>query len=549
MKLVIPESMAAKIKQRGTTSTIFERTWGAVTIEHYQLLPADFKYLQELAAKDKSVEGSRLHRRLAQLQKIAPGKKVATLELMAEAITAYIDTLPHGWLFVEDPTSEAMNPYYFEGANYHPAVSREGYRTPAFVTVTASAMRRGTRDQLTKSLRRSEIQGGKSAEDALAALGYMPETEELLAEYAVWSGKYEELARQTGVQCAARGAARVSESSSRWWLDDQLVDMEDAGNRVRVVVDDDEDWGKDHNTCTARTRGGDDEDDDEAGEAAAVVRYPDLPYVRAFDLRRHRFVTTHVANIDRYVYRRGISEKLVIPDSVRGVIDLLVDQSSDTDDIIEGKGKGTIILSSGLPGTGKTLTAEVYAETAKRPLYTVQCAQLGTTPDELEERLATVLHQANRWRAILLIDEAEVYVRTRGADINQNAIVGVFLRLLEYFQGVLFLTTNRELEVDDAILSRCIVHVRYRLPTQPERLAIWRILGEQFKLGLDESLLVGLAEELEDLSGRDIKHLCRLVKIKEPEGIKGRVNRADALRLFKWARQFQDTSRPATPGV
>jgi len=40
----------------------------------------------------------------------------------------------------------------------------------------------------------------------------------------------------------------------------------------------------------------------------------------------------------------------------------------DFDDVISGKGKGIIMLLSGGPGIGKTLTAESVAETMKVPL-------------------------------------------------------------------------------------------------------------------------------------------------------------------------------------
>ena len=51
-------------------------------------------------------------------------------------------------------------------------------------------------------------------------------------------------------------------------------------------------------------------------------------------------------------------------------------------DIVKGKSNGVIICSMGLPGVGKTLTAEVYSEKIKRPLYTVQASQLGLSREK-----------------------------------------------------------------------------------------------------------------------------------------------------------------------
>lgn len=73
----------------------------------------------------------------------------------------------------------------------------------------------------------------------------------------------------------------------------------------------------------------------------------------------------------------------------------------------------------------------------------------------LEWRLKEVLDIVYSWDAVLLLDEADVFLeRRKDNDVNRNAMVGVFLRLLEYHQGILFLTTNRVESFDDAFNSR-----------------------------------------------------------------------------------------------
>ena len=74
----------------------------------------------------------------------------------------------------------------------------------------------------------------------------------------------------------------------------------------------------------------------------------------------------------------------------------------------------------------------------------VSAGELGTNPRELETFLQQILDLANRWQAVLLLDEADVFLEARTSqDLHRNALVSIFLRLLEYFQGILFLTTNR----------------------------------------------------------------------------------------------------------
>lgn len=110
-------------------------------------------------------------------------------------------------------------------------------------------------------------------------------------------------------------------------------------------------------------------------------------------------------------------------------------------DLIQGKGEGQIILLHGPPGTGKTLTAgsihsqpldililtealESVAEYTGRPLLTITAADLGHNPISLERNLLTFFRDANDWDAIVLLDEADVYLEKRGIqDLKRNSIV------------------------------------------------------------------------------------------------------------------------------
>ncbi|EGO29682.1 hypothetical protein SERLADRAFT_365686 [Serpula lacrymans var. lacrymans S7.9] len=122
---------------------------------------------------------------------------------------------------------------------------------------------------------------------------------------------------------------------------------------------------------------------------------------------------------------------------------------------LKGKGGGLIALLHGCPGTGKTLTAEAVAEHLQRPLYMVSSSELLTEAPYLEENLSKILKLATAWDAIILIDEADVYLEQRSFhELQRNALVSVALRLLEYHRGLLFLTTNRIKTFDEAFLSR-----------------------------------------------------------------------------------------------
>ena len=128
------------------------------------------------------------------------------------------------------------------------------------------------------------------------------------------------------------------------------------------------------------------------------------------------------------------------------------------DDVVAGKGKGLIGLLSGGPGCGKTLTAEAMAEVTRRPLYVLSAGELGVSLSDLDQNLARVMELSKAWDAILLLDEAEVFLHKRSStDVNRNALVSIFLRQLEYFQGVLIFTTNMISQCDAAFESELIV--------------------------------------------------------------------------------------------
>ena len=117
-----------------------------------------------------------------------------------------------------------------------------------------------------------------------------------------------------------------------------------------------------------------------------------------------------------------------------------------------------------------------------RPLYMVTCGDLGTNPDELEKRLQRTFLYAVNWNAILLLDEADVFLQERDLqDLHRNAFVSIFLRHIEYYDGLLFLTTNRPGQIDEAFQSR--IHITLGLPDLDFRLQkqVWLIFIRMLK--------------------------------------------------------------------
>jgi SpoVK/Ycf46/Vps4 family AAA+-type ATPase len=187
-------------------------------------------------------------------------------------------------------------------------------------------------------------------------------------------------------------------------------------------------------------------------------------------------------------------------------------------DIIEGKGKGLIILLHGGPGTGKTLTAESIAEYAHCPLYRVTCGDIGTDPESVEKYLETVLYIGTVWRCVVLLDEADVFLEERTpTDLQRNALVSVFLRTLEYFEGILVLTSNRVGTFDEAFKSRVQLAIHYPPLDAKGRYKIWHMFfrdmldsDERTKQDELEDQLKTLSQEA--MNGRQIRNVINTAR-------------------------------------
>ncbi|HED1422999.1 TPA: AAA family ATPase [Kluyvera georgiana] len=238
---------------------------------------------------------------------------------------------------------------------------------------------------------------------------------------------------------------------------------------------------------------------------------PEIPVQRYFDLSLQDFIWIHANNVEPYKYDKELPKKMVLPEDHRDLLDILTtDISAFTSDIVEGKSAGNIIMCVGSPGLGKTLTAEVYAEVIERPLYSIHAGALGTNADDIEKNLRTILTRAKRWNCVLLLDEADVFVMQRGASLTQNAIVAEFLRTLEYFDGLMFMTSNRGSDIDEAIIPRCAAIIHYDVPEKSDAQKIWKIMGENFCVNIPDELVRSLVNTYPELPPRDIKMLLRL---------------------------------------
>jgi hypothetical protein len=260
------------------------------------------------------------------------------------------------------------------------------------------------------------------------------------------------------------------------------------------------------------------------------------PFVYGFSLSAKKWGEMCVDFMEPVKYDEDAFDKLVLPTDKKELIKALVEHRNQSfSDIISGKGGGCIFLLHGSPGVGKTLTAESIAELLHRPLYSVSVGELGTSTLELEEKLREILEVACVWDAVVLIDEADIFLERRTEqDIKRNAMVGIFLRLLEYHQGVLFLTTNRVKSFDPAFHSRISVALKYNDLDNDSREKIWTNLLNAASI---PGINVADFKHFE-INGRQIKNSIRLAQaLAAAEKIK--VTKDVLMRTINVALQFQ----------
>lgn len=123
------------------------------------------------------------------------------------------------------------------------------------------------------------------------------------------------------------------------------------------------------------------------------------------------------------------------------------------------------------------------------------------------------LQLAAHWNAIVLIDEADVFLEQRSShDLTRNGLVAVFLRVLEYYEGMMILTTNRISTFDAAFKSRIHLAIKYPALSFDSRRDLWvMFITNVHKRPLppwsDDEFLNSVAAET--LNGRQIKNAVR----------------------------------------
>lgn len=156
--------------------------------------------------------------------------------------------------------------------------------------------------------------------------------------------------------------------------------------------------------------------------------------VPGFILNQRRWGHFDVENLRDVRFDREAFKYLVLEDDVKMTVKALIGKFANAggkvnpwpSDFVKNKGEGRIFLLHGSPGVGKTCTAEATAELAQRPLLSITSGDLSINSSTVERNLDYFLTLGERFGAIVLLDEADVYLETRRSrDIFRNGLVSM----------------------------------------------------------------------------------------------------------------------------
>ncbi|KAI0188433.1 P-loop containing nucleoside triphosphate hydrolase protein [Xylaria flabelliformis] len=247
-----------------------------------------------------------------------------------------------------------------------------------------------------------------------------------------------------------------------------------------------------------------------------------VPKIKVFSLERKIWFDVRIDGIEDVEWNTSAIDNLILGQPEKEMIIGLTSSFKEStttrfdDYTMSTKGTGIIMLLHGPPGTGKTLTAESLSEYLRRPLYVLGVEDLGTKSQEVEQNLEGALARCAWWNAILLIDESDVFLEKRTMDnLERTEIVSVFLRLIEYYGGIMIMTTNRIKTMDPAFESRIDLMLAYEGLDPAGRKALWRNVLSSPTLNMGQTVIAMEDSDYEilagyPLNGRHIKSLANV---------------------------------------
>jgi SpoVK/Ycf46/Vps4 family AAA+-type ATPase len=173
---------------------------------------------------------------------------------------------------------------------------------------------------------------------------------------------------------------------------------------------------------------------------------------------------------------------------------------------------GVTVLFAGVPGTGKTMAAEIFASELGLDLYKIDLSTVVSKYiGETEKNLEKIFNEAASSNAILFFDEADAIFGKRSEvkdahDRYANIEISYLLQRMEMYDGVTILATNLRANLDEAFTRRLQFAVDFPFPEKEDRLRIWQTLFPP-DVPHDPDLDFGLLAHRFKLAGGNIRNI------------------------------------------
>lgn len=165
------------------------------------------------------------------------------------------------------------------------------------------------------------------------------------------------------------------------------------------------------------------------------------------------------------------------------------------------KRKGTLCLY-GIPGTGKTQLAEHIAIELDMPLVKKRGSDLlSKWVGENEQNIADMFREAKDEDAILLLDEADSFLRDRSMARSgwEVTMVNELLQQMERYNGIFICATNLFEQLDAASLRRFTFKLEFKELKEPQRWAMFQNETNLSTYNLSTAELQALQDEIKSI--------------------------------------------------
>jgi SpoVK/Ycf46/Vps4 family AAA+-type ATPase len=234
-----------------------------------------------------------------------------------------------------------------------------------------------------------------------------------------------------------------------------------------------------------------------------------------------------IETIERFIPespKRSLDD-LIVSTSIRNKIEIALNRIQYHDKLynewnlksIDPCGRRVAVNFFGSPGTGKTLCAEAIAHYLKKPIITINYAEIeskyvGETP----KNITAAFRKAKDTDSVLFFDEADSILGKRLTNVTQSADHGVnvsrsvMLLELDKFEGIVVFASNLPENFDGAFVRRILTHIEFDLPDIDCRLRLWRYLLPIEIPKSSEITLGWLANQSDGLAGGDILNVVKI---------------------------------------